>query len=116
MLYVTTGVLENPTVAGKKPTTTVTVKVHNAGLINDSVQIIGFYLDGTTMVQYVNEVNSLAAGQVLTKSYFAQFDSFEFQFMTIEDSMQISVWGKDAGGNLNPAHRVLPAELNPIPL
>jgi len=41
---------------------------------------------------------------------------FEFQFMTVYNSVQISVWGKDASGRLNLKHRILPSELNAIPL
>ncbi|MHB1651431.1 MAG: hypothetical protein ACYCVD_03005 [Desulfitobacteriaceae bacterium] len=116
MLYVTTGILENAAVSGMRPTSTVALRITNDGLVNDSVQIIGFYLTGATKVQYVSEIITLAPGAVVTKSYYAQFDAMEFQFMTLENSMQISVWGKDANGNLNPAHRVLPSELNAIPL
>ncbi|MHB8124392.1 MAG: hypothetical protein ACYDEJ_01905 [Desulfitobacteriaceae bacterium] len=116
MLYVTTGILENAAVAGMRPTTTITLKITNAGLINDSVQILGFYVKGASMVQYVSEIITLVPGGVQSKSYYANLDAFEFQFMTVNNSMQISVWGKDVNNNLNPAHRVLPSELNAIPL
>lgn len=116
MLYVTTGILENTAVAGVRPTATVDLRIVNDGLINDSVQIIGFYYEGTTQVQYVSEIITLEPGESLNRSYYANLDAIEFQFMTINNSVQISVWGKDANNNLNPAHRVLPSELNPIPL
>lgn len=116
MLYVTTGILENAAVEGIKPTTTVTLRITNDGLIDDSLQIIGFYIEGATKVQYVSEIITLAPGGVQNKSYYANFEAFEFQFMTVNNSLQISVWGKAANGNQNPAHRVLPSELNAIPL
>lgn len=116
MLYVTTGILDNTAVAGVRPTSTVDLRITNDGLINDSVQILGFYFDGDTKVQYVSEIVVLAPGSALSRSYYANFDAFEYQFMTVNDSMQISVWGKSAENNLNPAHRVLPSELNAIPL
>ena len=116
MLYVTTGVLENTAVAGVRPTSTVDLRITNDGLINDSVQIIGFYIEGTTKVQYVSEINTIEPGGTLNRSYYANFNAFEFQFMTVNNSLQISVWGKSANNNLNPAHRVLPSELNAIPL
>jgi hypothetical protein len=116
MLYVTTGILENTAVAGVRPTSTVNLRITNDGLINDSVQIIGFYIEGTTKVQYVSEIITIVPGGALNRSFYANFDAFEFQFMTVNNSMQISVWGKNANNNLNPAHRVLPSELNDIPL
>lgn len=116
MLYVTTGILENTAIAGVRPTSTVDLRITNDGLINDSVQIIGFYIDGATKVQYVSEIIIIAPGGALNRNYYANFDAFEYQFMTVNNSMQISVWGKNADDNLNPAHRVLPSELNAIPL
>jgi len=116
MLYVTTGILENTAIAGTRPTSTLTVRIVNDGLIGDSVEIIGFYVEGATKVQYAIAVIAVAPGEVLNKSYYANFDAFEFQFMTVYNSLQISVWGKDASGRLNLEHRVLPSELNAIPL
>lgn len=116
MLYVTTGILDNTAVAGVRPTSTVNLRITNNGLINDTVQIIGFYFDGDTKVQYVSEIIIIVPEGALNRSYYADLDAFEFQFMTINNSMEISVWGKSANNDLNPAHRVLPSELNPIPL
>ncbi len=116
MLYVTTGILDNTVVAGVRPTSTVNLRITNNGLINDTVQIIGFYIDGDTKVQYVSEIITLVPEGALNRNYYANFDAFEFQFMTIQNSMAISVWGKSANNDLNPAHRVLPSELYPIPL
>lgn len=110
----TTGILENTAVGGMRPTTRITLEIANNGLINDSVQISGFYIEGTSKVQYVSELINLVPGEVWIKSYYANFDAFEFQFMTVNNSSQISVWGKDANNNLNPAHRVLPSELHVI--
>ena len=67
-------------------------------------------------MQYVSEIITLVPGEAQNRSYYANFDAFEFQFMTVNNSMEISVWGKNANNNLNPAHRVLPSELNAIPL
>lgn len=116
MLYVTTGILDNTAVAGERPTLSVNLRITNNGLTNDSVQIIGFYIDGDTKVQYVSEIITLVPEGALNRNYYANLDAFEFQFMTIYNSMEISVWGKNADNDLNPAHRVLPSELYPIPL
>ncbi|MBC2728516.1 hypothetical protein [Desulfosporosinus sp.] len=116
MFYVTTGILDNTAVGDGRPTFTLNIRITNNGLVNDTVQIIGFYINGDTKVQYVSEIITLVPEGALNRSYYANLDAFEFQFMTIHNSMEISVWGKSANNNLNPAHRVLPSELNPIPL
>ena len=110
-----TGLIENTPVAGVRPTTTLTVKITNDDPIaTASILIKGFYVTGTTKILYVLEVLTLAPGEVVRRIYYAQFDEFEFQFMTSSNAVEISAWGKNAAGNLVAAHRVLPAELNPI--
>ncbi|EHL06215.1 hypothetical protein HMPREF0322_03103, partial [Desulfitobacterium hafniense DP7] len=51
---------------------------------------------------------------MITREYFADLDAFEFVFSTSSETVAISVWGKDAEGNLVDAHRVLPAELDSL--
>jgi len=63
---------------------------------------------------YVSENFALGPGKVATRFYFANLDAFEFQFITSSDAVKVSVWGKDSAGRLVAAHRVLPAELDPI--
>lgn len=87
----------------------------SAGLASE-VSIRGYYLNNGTRVLYINEFLQIAAEQVITKNYFASFDAFEFVFLTEDideggDPVQISVWGKDASGQLIPAHRLVSAEL-----
>ncbi|MEK3716502.1 YVTN family beta-propeller repeat-containing protein [Paenibacillus sp. FSL R7-0333] len=66
---------------------------------------------------YVSEVVQLAANQVITKDYYADFNGFEFIFVTSEnapelsDFVQISVWGKSSTGQLVTAHRLVSEEL-----
>ena len=114
MAELTTGLIENTPVAGVRPTSTFTVKITNDDTIAANIEILGFFVTGTTKTLYVLELFILAPGEVATKNYFAQFDEFEFQFITSSDAIEISTWGKDAAGNLNAAHRLVPAELDPI--
>ncbi|HWQ43844.1 MAG TPA: collagen-like protein, partial [Desulfosporosinus sp.] len=106
--------IENTQVAGVESTSTFIVKVTNDDTIDATIEISGFFVTGTTKTMYAQEVFILAVGGVFTNNYFAQFDAFEFQFITSSDAVEISAWGKDAVGNLVAAHRVLPAELDPI--
>ncbi|MBE0343801.1 YncE family protein, partial [Paenibacillus sp. 28ISP30-2] len=57
---------------------------------------------------------SVAPNQVVTKNYFANFDAFEFVFTTggvALSQTEISVWGKNAAGQLVTAHRLVSSEL-----
>ncbi len=114
MALLTTGLIENTPVGGVRPTSTFTVKITNDDTIAATVQIEGFFVTGTTKTLYVSELFVMAPGEVAERIYFAQFDEFEFQFITSSDAIEISAWGKDAAGNLVAAHRLVPAELDPI--
>ncbi|GBF32465.1 hypothetical protein DCCM_0661 [Desulfocucumis palustris] len=48
----------------------------------------------------------------MVRTYFAEFDEFEFQFITNPDTVIISAWGKDAAGNLTEAHRIVAKEIS----
>ena len=107
----TTGLFENTSVEGVRPTANIEVLIVNHDIVEVTVQISGFYLSGSTNVLYVSELFSLNPSEVATRNYYAQFDAFEFQFETSSQVVAISVWGKDSAGNLVAAHRVLPSEL-----
>jgi|GEM_PF-1699300 hypothetical protein len=114
MASLTTGLIENTPVAGVRPTAKFAVDISNndSGVV--SVQILGYYLSGATKVLYVSELINMNPGSVTTRNYYAQFDAFEFQFITSSIAVEISAWGKNTTGNLVAAHRVLPAELNSL--
>ena len=118
MTLLTTGLIENTAVLGVRPTTTVSVLISNDDITDATIQIEGFYQSGSTKVQYVDELFSLPAGGVANRSYFAQFDGFEFQFSFSSSSsfqaVNVSVWGKDAAGNLSTAQRLVAEEVNPF--
>jgi len=59
------------------------------------------------------DILTLAPGEVANNNYYAQFDAFEFGFITSSDAVEISAWGKDTAGDLTVVHSMLPAELFP---
>lgn len=113
MAILSTGPIENNAVSGVRPTQRVTVKVakRNTGG-STTVSIQGFVLNGTRTL-YVSEVIAVAPNQVVTRDYFADLDAYEFVFTTGEageEDIGISVWGKNAAGQLVNAHRVVSRE------
>jgi hypothetical protein len=114
MALLTTGLFENTAVLGVRPSSTLAVLITNDDTTAATIQINGFYLSGTTKILYVDELFTLAAGNVAERNYFAQFDAFEFRFSVSSEAVEISAWGKDTAGNLTTAHRVVAEEVNPI--
>ncbi|MCB8818470.1 spore surface glycoprotein BclB, partial [Desulfosporosinus sp. SRJS8] len=114
MAELTTGLIENTPVNEIRPTSTFTVKITNDDIIAATVFIEGFFVTGITKTLYVLELFIMDPGEVAERVYFAQFDEFEFQFVTSSDAVEISCWGKDADGNLVAAHRLVAAELDTI--
>lgn len=114
MAELTTGLIENTPVAGVRPTSTFTQRITNDDTVTATIEIRGFYVTGITKTLYVLEFLILDPGEVVTRDYYADFNAFEFQFTTSSDAMEISAWGKDVAGNLVAAHRLVPAELDPI--
>ena len=114
MSLLTTGLFDNTAVSGVRPSSTLTVRISNDDTLSDTIHIVGFFQSGATKVQYVDELLSLAAGEVALRNYYAQFDAFEFQFTVSSLFVNVSAWGKDANGNLTTAHRVVAEEVNPF--
>ncbi|WP_339319169.1 exosporium glycoprotein BclB-related protein [Paenibacillus sp. FSL R10-2734] len=114
MSHLSTGPIENNLVSGERPTQLVTIKLVNQSDVTASmIQIEGYYMNGTRTL-YVSELHAVGPNQVLTKDYYANFDSFEFFFITptlIDDPIQVSVWGKGSTGQLVTAHRLVYSEL-----
>lgn len=110
----TTGLIENTEVSGVRPSSTLSVKFTNADPVSANIRINGFYLNGITKTEYVLDLLTLAPGEVADCNFFAQFDAFEFRFITSSDAVEISAWGKNAFGDLTIVHSVQPAELFPM--
>ncbi|MHB1653830.1 MAG: hypothetical protein ACYCVD_15345 [Desulfitobacteriaceae bacterium] len=115
MAQLTTGLIENTAVSGVRPTTNLVVRISNDDTATITVLINGFFVSGTTKTEYVEESLTISPGNVVTRTYYAQFNAFEFQFTTSTDAVEISAWGKNAAGNLTAAHRAVPAEFARIP-
>ncbi|MGG4130144.1 exosporium glycoprotein BclB-related protein [Paenibacillus illinoisensis] len=115
MSFLSTGPIENNAVNGVRPTQTVTIRIDNRSDVTaSSVQIQGYYMNGGLRVLYVSESLNIAPNQVVTNNYFANFDAFEFTFTTtttVNDPVQVSVWGKSSTGSLVTAHRLVSSEL-----
>ncbi|MFK0522667.1 exosporium glycoprotein BclB-related protein [Paenibacillus illinoisensis] len=115
MSFLSTGPIENNAVNGVRPTQTVTVRIDNRSDVTaSSVQVQGNYMNGGLRVLYVSESFDIAPNQVVTNNYFANFDAFEFTFTTtatVNDPIQVSVWGKSSTGSLVTAHRLVSSEL-----
>lgn len=114
MAILSTGPIENNAVSDVRPTQQVTVKIDNRNSLDESVVLIQGYNLTATRTLYVSEQISLAPDQVVTRSYFANLDAFEFVF-TVEgvavEQTEISVWGKNEIGQLVAAHRLVSSEL-----
>ncbi|MGN7764145.1 YVTN family beta-propeller repeat-containing protein, partial [Paenibacillus sp. 22594] len=117
MTFLSTGPIENNAVSGARPTQSVTLRIDNRSDSEASiVSIQGYYMSGGIRNLYVSQSLNLAANQVVTISYFADLDAFEFLFTTsspspADDPVQISFWGKSSTGQLVAAHRLVSSEL-----
>ncbi|MEI2400463.1 YVTN family beta-propeller repeat-containing protein, partial [Paenibacillus phytohabitans] len=115
MSFLSTGPIENNMVGGVRPTTQVTVRIDNRSDITAStVSVQGYYLSGGVRNLYVSEAIDVAPNQSITTTYFADLDGLEFTFLTpatVNDPVQISLWGKSSTGALVTAHRLVSAEL-----
>ena len=104
MPYLTTGLLDNTSVEDVRQSSTLTVNISNNDTSTVAIQVEGFFQSGTTNVKYVEEFFTLTAGAVALKNYFIPFNAFEFVFFFSSQAVEVSVWSKDAVGNLLPAH------------
>lgn len=114
MAILTTGPIVNTPVNGVRPTQTLTIKIVNNDDVNSSsVLIQGYYLNGIRTLYVLDNIPVGPSG-VVTHNNYANFDGYEFLF-TISgdaaDSTEISVWGKDANGELVDAHRLVAQEI-----
>ncbi|WP_175617412.1 MULTISPECIES: hypothetical protein [Paenibacillus] len=114
MAILSTGPIENNQVSGESPTQQLTVKIENRDSVNNaSIMIQGYYLNGTRTL-YILETIIISPNEVVTKNYYANFSAFEFIFTTsgvAEDQIEMSVWGKNASGQLVTPHRIVSSEL-----
>lgn len=114
MATISSGPIENNLVAGSRLTQSVTVKIDNNDPVNASnILIEGYVLNGTRTL-YVLELITIDPNEVLTKTYYADLDGFEFIFTTsgpAESLTEVSMWGKNATGQLVAAHRLVSAEI-----
>jgi hypothetical protein len=111
--FVTTGPIANRP-PGERPTRQLYVVIENPNDTAVTIQIQGYYLTNTQNL-YVLEQIQLApdssSGSKVSRTYFANFDEFEFRFLPSDDRILISIWGLDANGQLVGPHRLVNNEL-----
>ena len=106
MPYLTTGLLDNISVEHGRRSSTLTVNISNDDTSTVAIQVEGFFQKGTTNVKYVEDFFTLTAGAVALKNYFVPFNSFTFVFFVSSQAVDVSVWSKDATGNLTSENLV----------
>ncbi|SFS52356.1 hypothetical protein [Paenibacillus sp. 453mf] len=111
-MLVTTGPILNNAVNGLRPVHMVTVKIINKSLTqNASISIQGYVLD-QVRTNYVAEFFNLDPNAVYTNTYQANVEGYEFEVSALDnDAIEISVWGKDASGQIVSAYRLVSSEL-----
>ncbi|KAA9000369.1 spore surface glycoprotein BclB [Paenibacillus spiritus] len=118
MALYSTGPIENGANAltGLRPTQQVTVRMDNSdGLETLTTHVRGYYITGVRVL-YVDELVAAPPGGSVTRTYYANLDALEFEFETTAgaagaDPVKISFWGKNSGGQLVDAHRLVAGEL-----
>jgi hypothetical protein len=114
MAVLSSGPIENNAISGMRSTQQITVIMDNRDSVNSATLLIqGYVLNGSRTL-YVLELIEVVPNQVVTKNYFANFDSFEIVITTggaAASQTEISVWGKNAAGQLVTAHRLVSSEL-----
>ncbi|SPF44520.1 conserved hypothetical protein [Candidatus Desulfosporosinus infrequens] len=111
MPYLTTGLIDNTTVERVRQSSRLTVEISNKDTSTVAIQIEGFLQSGTTKVKYVDEFFTLAAGTVELRTYYVQFDAYEFQFFVSSQFVDVSAWGKDVAGKITTAFRIIVEEV-----
>jgi hypothetical protein len=114
MAVLSSGPIENKAISGMRATQLITVIIVNRDSVNSAILLMqGYVLNGSRTL-YIQELFEVAPNQVLTKNYFANLDSFEIVITTggtAASQTEISVWGKNAVGQLVTAHRFVSSEL-----
>lgn len=106
MPYLTTGLIENTSVATTKPCSRLLVEISNDDTSNVAIQIEGYLQSGNLKVKYVDDFFTLAPGTVAQRNYYCLFEAFEFQFFVSSQAVHVSATGKDVAGNLTSAYRL----------
>lgn len=91
---------------------TLGVRVLNRDTVAASIKIKGFYMNGTTEVEYISDAFYIDAGNVASRQYYVQFDAFEFRFSPSSQAVEVSAWGINSAGKSTTDYRVLPREIN----
>lgn len=113
MAILSTGPIDNNPVSGVRPTQQVTIRLASRAATGSLTVSVQGYVLSTTRTLYVSEMISIAPNETVTRNYFADLDAYEFVFETSMGGVEgvgVSVWGKQASGQLVDAHRVVEHE------
>ncbi|MCL6457673.1 MAG: hypothetical protein K6T85_06675 [Gorillibacterium sp.] len=114
MAVLLSGPIQNNAVSGVRPTQQVTIKITNRDSVNFATVLIQGYILTGTRTLYALGSFGVAPNQVVTQNYSANFDAFEFIITTggtAATQTEVSMWGKNAAGQLVAAHRLVSSEL-----
>ena len=131
MLQLTTGLIENaftstidmtPTCIipikllsiPNRPCATLGVKISNGDTVTVGIEIKGFYMKGTTKIEYVSDLFYVDAGNMFSRQYYVQYDAFEFQFISSSQAVEVSAWGINSVGQSTSSYSVKPVEVDDI--
>ena len=131
MLQLTTGLIENaftstidmtPTCIipiklfsiPNRPCATLGVKISNGDTVTVGIEIKGFYMKGTTKIEYVSDLLYVDAGNMFSRQYYVQYDAFEFQFISSSQAVEVSAWGINSVGQSTSSYSVKPVEVDDI--
>ncbi|MFC5652970.1 SBBP repeat-containing protein [Paenibacillus solisilvae] len=113
-----TGVIANQSAAGPVASAIQVLISNDNSSHTSNIEIVAFYLSGTSRVPFVHEVFGIAPGTVVSRSYStAAFTAFEIQYSIAGAAlanMLVSVFPIDDQGNAVAAGRVIQAEAEPI--
>ncbi|NMA69899.1 MAG: YncE family protein [Desulfitobacterium sp.] len=106
MKILTTGLIKNPLFNGKRVNQTLVIRYQNKGTIPATVQIKGFYLEGTTNIEYVADSVSIEPSSAKDTKHYILFEAFEFFLTANSKEVEIKAWGTNAIGNMTEIYHL----------
>ncbi len=100
MKILTTGLIKNPLVKGKRINHTLLLRYQNKGNLPATVQIKGYYYKGQERIEYVIDSVSIAPGSAKDTKHYILFEAFEFYLIANSEEVEIKAWGTNSVGNI----------------
>jgi hypothetical protein len=113
LAILSSGQIVNHPVGGVNPNQQVIVKMENYDSVNSAIVFVqGYYLNGAPTL-YILERVSIPPNETVMRKYFANYDAFEFVFITnvhATESTGISIWKEDMSRKLVTAYYLVSHE------